>query len=308
MPEPRQASGAAGGQTVATFEAGAADMGVTILSPKDNAELESGGQTLDVPVGLSVAGVDLGTGAYGLRFWLDGELVGLQETAAPFVFEAVPHGRRHLLVEVVELLSGVAEPVPGVRASIHVRVASPCLDAAECDDGLVCSTHACIAGRCRYGGIPACCDQDLECPWGAQCAEGACVECESAADCDDGDPCTDDGCVDGECESALAAGCCASDDDCDDADWCTTDVCGPGGCDNVPVGDPGCCNVDGDCAPAEPGCAVFMCYVQITAGLARCRYGPPPAGCCVADAECDDAHPCTLDICELGAAGVGQCV
>ena len=299
------AGDASGDGALATFAGGAEQLSLQILSPADNAELFSAGEPIDVPMALVVTGVEITGDGYGLRFWLDGGLVAEVSSADPFVFEAVPHGRHHLAVELVDA-SG--EPVVGARAGVHVRVAVPCVTTGDCEDGLSCSIDACIASQCRYGAEVGCCDHDLECAFGELCSEGVCVACVADSDCGDDDVCTTHSCVEGSCLSTLAEGCCLEDPDCDDGDLCTVEACADGGCSYVPVADPLCCNQDADCVPEEPTCVVSMCYVQALEGVARCRYGPPTAGCCLTDAACDDGHPCTVDACLLGPDGFGECV
>jgi hypothetical protein len=140
----------------------------------------------------------------------------------------------------------------------------------------------------KYGSaartIP--CDDDLDCPAGQFCVDGACGEregCTEDGDCPGGEVCRDGECVDGPCESA---------DDCAGLDCGATEpVC-----------------LDGVCACAEPcadGCAEaeFCCEVENA-----CQAIPDPC----AEQECDPGFAPEVvsestgnpDTCEVSA---GEC-
>ena len=129
-----------------------------------------------------------------------------------------------------------------------------CSLASDCEEGNVCTTHACNLNQCTTNGVPGCCNVDTDCDDSNLCTEDTCVAhaCQHpAVDCNDASPCTDDSCV-------PASGCSHVQDDtntCTDALACTAaDHCYAGDC----VGDDTCsimqtCTVGG-CQPlsAEP--------------------------------------------------------
>ncbi len=169
----------------------------------------------------------------------------------------------------------------------------------------------CLLGHCA-DPTPECQQQALEGPCAGPYAE--CFDtspgCTSDTDCATGDACTLARCVGGACEQRPV--------DCDDLDPCTEGWCEPSdGCHFERQ--PGCgeCMTSDDCPPVG-ACATVACM----GGL--CTYEPRPEGatcddqnaCTVADAckagacggspkSCDDADPCTADLCdkETGACG-----
>jgi hypothetical protein len=71
------------------------------------------------------------------------------------------------------------------------------------------------------------------------------------------------------------------------------------------------CTTDDDCTPAtengEPGCLVGACSAEGCAVADTCELPPElspcdaadaPENCCIADADCDDGNPATLDVCD----------
>ena len=189
-----------------------------------------------------------------------------------------------------------------------------CAAAADCDDGLACTTDTCgddgacawtiDAGSCLIGGA---CYSD------GDAGASACVQCDPAASqtawtdagegdaCDDGDACTKaDVCdADGVCVSGPV-------DPCDDGEPCTADGCEPStGCTHAPL-DGGSCD-DGDPCSTGDTCVHGAC-----AGLGGCDDGNPctddscdaPGACTHTDNEllCEDGDACTTgDACVDGA-------
>jgi len=162
---------------------------------------------------------------------------------------------------------------------------SPFPDNTWCDDGDACTiSDGCQKGVCT-GTLRDCSALDDQCNIGV-CQQG---ECRTAprpqnTGCDDGLFCSDpDSCNDGLCSGPPRA--------CDDGDSCTEDICDeasrscrhelrprPGA--EGPAGDATCSDkVDNDCDGLTD------------AQDANCLF-------CTSDAECDDANPCTRDLCQ----------
>jgi len=129
----------------------------------------------------------------------------------------------------------------------------------NCDDGNVCTDHACDPDiGCVYTNNAAPCDDGDACTPVNFCADGICMG-TGVADCDDFNLCTDDSCdPDTGCISVPNAA------PCDDGDACTvTDVCGGGVCDGsgaLECDDGDLCTTD-SCDPAT-GCmseTIFPC-------------------------------------------------
>ena len=149
----------------------------------------------------------------------------------------------------------------------------------ECDDGKfcngkeLCSPLSDIADKhgCRPA-IPSwvcdpidACDEDAD----------RCVECTKDAHCNDDKDCTIDKCVNQHCKHE------AQDSICDDGQFCNgKEKCVPT---NPSSGSSGC-------IPGKPPCPPATTCNET---LDDCR--------CTSDAECDDGHPCTEDLCTAGA-------
>lgn len=178
-------------------------------------------------------------------------------------------------------------------------------NAASCDDNNPCTTgDTCNSGLCLPGG-PTSCDDAVACTLDSCDPVVGCVHTPQAASCDDNIACTTDACD-------LILGCthAAVHNSCNDADPCTTDKCEVGtGCVNTPGaltcadGNPctddvctphvGCQNPN-NAAPCDDG---DPCTVAEACSAGACAGGIPNA--------CDDANPCTADVCE---AGSGNCL
>jgi len=103
-------------------------------------------------------------------------------------------------------------------------------NAAQCDDGNVCTANdICSAGWC--GGGPVDCEDGNPCT-SDYCKPGqGCIHTVNALPCDDKNPCTvGDACKNGACISG------SGNLKCDDQDICTKDSCSPGaGCVFAPL-------------------------------------------------------------------------
>ncbi|MEK6675879.1 MAG: hypothetical protein AABZ47_09530, partial [Planctomycetota bacterium] len=162
-----------------------------------------------------------------------------------------------------------------------------CIVDADCEDGNVCTTDACVGGTCQVTNNTLPCNDGLFCtasdtcsggvcvgtgfPCGVQfCSEklGACVDCLTSANCNDGNFCTSDTCNVGACvftNNTLP---------CDDGLFCTdTDVCSGGAC----------------AGSGDPCLGGLLCDETANACVD-----------CLNNADCDDVNPCTDDICTLG--------
>ena len=172
----------------------------------------------------------------------------------------------------------------------------PCVVAADCDDGNVCTEDFCHAvGVCFHSNIAGTCDDGNVCTENDACAKGVCVgtpvpgcaPCVVDADCNDGNPCTTDTCAANVCQY--------SDNDgamCDDDNICTdNDTCFGGLCAGSPI--PGCdsCLTDADCNDGNT-CTNDLCHA-----VGVCIYANNTL-------SCDDGDPCTAaDGCANGACG-----
>lgn len=148
---------------------------------------------------------------------------------------------------------------------------------ASCDDGDACTTaDACDAtGACVGGGLS--CDDMNPCTADACDPTGGCTHAPVAAGtaCGDGDACNGDELCDG-------AGVCGAGTPlvCDDMNVCTADSCDPSaGCVNAPVAMGASCD-DGDACTMSDACD----------GAGACAGG--------GTVSCDDANPCTADLCD----------
>jgi len=144
-----------------------------------------------------------------------------------------------------------------------------------CDDGSVCTSDTVCDGN---GGAAANCGggTTLDCDDANPCTDDSCdpvagcVHANNTAACTDGDACTSgDVCAGGTCGSGSPLVC-------NDGNVCTTDSCNPAsGC--VFVNNTAACD-DGDGCTAGDTCSGGVC-----------SSGAP--------ADCNDANPCTDDLC-----------
>ena len=156
-----------------------------------------------------------------------------------------------------------------VDGCVHV------LNGADCDDGNVCTVgDKCSAGKCGYGGLLGC-DDDNPCTNDSCDPATGCLHLLNSAPCNDGDLCTlNDVCVLGECvgQGELMCG---------DGNPCTADSCDPDmGCKFEPL--------NGDCDDGNACTESDQCLNGFCVGLAP--------------VQCDDGEQCTKDSC-LPASG-----
>jgi len=189
-----------------------------------------------------------------------------------------------------------------------------CETAADCDDGLLCTTDVCNQGTkaCEYTNVDAQCNDGLFCSgtWtcdpsdadadangcvntGNPCANPTpvcneatdmCDACTTAAQCDDDVPCTDDACIAGSCNNTNIDANCPDTLNCDGVDFCDPA--------NPDADDDGCVQPGNPCDPqlCDEGTYVVG----------------DPGTCvdCTANADCDDGVTCTQDVCD---GGTGNC-
>lgn len=149
----------------------------------------------------------------------------------------------------VQVRSSEYVAAPSERPKLTIEYVAGCDTSADCDDGNDCTDDLCnTSGFCEYSNNTDPCDDGDFCTESDTCAggactgspvdcgaqicnpaDGACVECLSAADCDNGDVCDGaESCVGNTCQAGTPL-------DCDDGVACTDDSC-----DSVD----GCMNVD----------------------------------------------------------------
>ena len=217
-------------------------------------------------------------------------------------------------------------------------------NAANCEDGNLCSVgDGCAGGSCKSGAIKGCDDGDKCTIDSCDGKTGLCVHdklagcskpCSGDADCADDNPCTAKTCESGTCSSKPLSASCDDGNACTQGDSCSQGVCAPGvskTCDdNNPCTDDVCnpisgclhpansagCDADGDPCTAADVCKNKAC----TLGPAKaCDDGSacskdscdPKTGSCVHDGKLFDGDPCDADgsICTVGdACAAGLCV
>jgi len=150
------------------------------------------------------------------------------------------------------------------------------LGLAGCPDGggddVGIDTLADVGGDATLCTDDAACDDDNPCT-ADTCVDGACVWTPAENTCDDGDPCTEnDMCTDGECAGALKV--------CDDGVYCNgAEACNPvtGACE------------DGAAPEIDDG---------VDCTLDECDEDDDKVIHVPNDAICDDANPCTSNVCD----------
>jgi hypothetical protein len=182
-----------------------------------------------------------------------------------------------------------------------------------CDDGNVCTEHACSpdTGGCitTFNSLP--CEDADPCTVFDQCnGAGECVGTPKSSlpvgqdGCDDADPCTDDGCKGplGACAWAFNSAPCEDGNPCTVQDTCSKGGCKPGPwnpCDDANVCTKDTCNPDlpAGCLhdPAAGGCDdLDLCTKDDTCAKGQCAGAPY---------DCSDGLDCTDDVCD----GKGGC-
>ncbi|MBN1774726.1 MAG: putative metal-binding motif-containing protein [Deltaproteobacteria bacterium] len=164
--------------------------------------------------------------------------------------------------------------------------ATACTTAAECDDGIPCTTDICTpgAGTCSHSPDDASCDDHDACNGTESCDPARGCVSGTPVDCDDGVGCTDDLCNPdtGTCLRALVHERCTPPQVCDP----------PRSPDATGCADPPACTTDPECADED------LCNGNETCGPDNlCRPGTPVV--------CDDGVACTLDSC---VPDTGACV
>ncbi len=204
-----------------------------------------------------------------------------------------------------------------------------CQQAADCDDGNVCSTDACDANHsCSHAPAPGTCDDGNLCTLGEACkglacgggkfntcddnnpcttdscsmATGGCVHVNTTSPCDDGSVCTTgDQCSGGKCVSGAMQ-------NCDDSNSCTTDQCDAvKGCVNTKLSS-GSCDTSDVCAAhsCQAGvCTVIPGSVVVCADGNQCTTDSctSTGGCAFSynTGACNDGDACTVgDACNSG--------
>ncbi|PKN58857.1 MAG: hypothetical protein CVU56_03670 [Deltaproteobacteria bacterium HGW-Deltaproteobacteria-14] len=152
-----------------------------------------------------------------------------------------------------------------------------------CDDGDACTKgDACASGVCEPGPAVVCGDPDNVCVSGTCDPLTGCQIEILSGPCDDSNACTaPDSCVEGTCTGPTIA--------CDDGNPCTDDYCDTAA---------GCTTVD-NVLPCDDG---DVCTVDDVCHAGLCAPGAANPLCCDVgdDAACDDANPCTVDLCDGG--------
>ncbi len=170
-----------------------------------------------------------------------------------------------------------------------------CATAADCDDGIGCTTDSCSLGQCLHTPDSSLCpDDSLFCTGDEYCALGAgCVS--------DGDPCLGSGRLCAESVDQCVA--CQADGDCNDGVACTRDDCVGGFCIAVPL-DTDCatdgvfCNGEEICDPVL-GCQSEGDPCPATGKV--CNEAGAICADCAIDNDCDDGVTCTADSCPAGS-------
>ena len=195
-----------------------------------------------------------------------------------------------------------------------------CEEDIDCDDDNPCTVDTCDgdSAQCDHDDAPdgTTCDDGTDCTDPDTCTGGVCVGeallgcCTTHADCDDGNSCTTDKCN-------AAAGVCMyvsflPGSECDDGNACTFgDWCQSGQCKGVSeilctTSNPckaAVCDPDtGDCLLQKVTNGTPCDDADACTGPDTCQNGQCEGGllygCCESDADCDDAEPCTTDVCQ----------
>lgn len=253
-------------------------------------------------------GIDAGSDAIEARFDA-GETVPEELTSPP---DVPPTD----VVDIVEPPQDVPDTTDEIASPPDLQdetTAPACVEDADCDDGISCTTDSCKAGNCfNTKADNTCCAGNWDCDDYNACTLDICVaekcaavfftggdcQCDTYFDCDDGLGCTMNYCLDGFCiyePDPATSGCCTQDSQCDDGLPNTVDVCLQLTCSNLPMTpcqDVSQCD-DGDLCTADAcGCLQETC----APGETLCQHEAVDH-CCVLEGQCDDGFPETLDGC-----------
>ncbi|MSP90764.1 MAG: hypothetical protein EXR79_02990, partial [Myxococcales bacterium] len=112
----------------------------------------------------------------------------------------------------------LANPESHVLTHVYVTqalsdVAAQCASETNCLDDNVCSTSACVGGKCQFAPIPlGCCVATADCKNGFQCLNNKCTNCQVNGECNDDYACTKDTCdlsgIVGKCIFVKDESCC----------------------------------------------------------------------------------------------------
>ncbi len=205
----------------------------------------------------------------------------------------------------------------------------------QCDDGSSCTTgDTCVDGVCQ-GKPTVSCDDGNSCTIDSCNATGGCVFTQvPGIVCDDNDPCTKDVCnvtLD-ICTNNPSSGAPCVDEDlctvndvcnegqcvgkkmsCDDGDGCTDDSCLSGTCVHTSIAQGSPCD-DGIACTTGDTCSAGTCLgTKLSCNDANpCTKDicDPSIGCVNIDnsAQCNDGDPCTLDVCDPKAKTGDPCM
>ena len=202
---------------------------------------------------------------------------------------------------------------------VHVHATKPC------DDGNACTVlDTCAGGVCLPGAATGCddlepctsdscnpqsgcvntpnvapCDDGNACTLADKCSAASC-QSGVALTCNDGNPCTDDGCdAQSGCLSVANTSSCSDNNVCTVGDACLATACVPGKA--KPCDDDNPCTADG-CDPTQ-GCGHVATSLSCDDGDVcttndHCAAGKCSGGGAV---DCNDANPCTDDVCKLAS-------
>ncbi len=179
--------------------------------------------------------------------------------------------------------------------------------ATDCDDGVACTSDACVAGSCVNTPDDSMCADGMRCNPVSDCIP---IVCTSDADCDDGLFCTGtETCAVGEDGADPSTGCRAGvPPSCTDDLDCTSDACDEDADACAFVPDDTACDDGVDCTvdscDVSSGCVSApdnsLCETYCVLG-AECH---PGAGGCIGGVRrtCNDGTVCTVDSCDDAAA------
>ncbi|MSP91509.1 MAG: hypothetical protein EXR79_06870 [Myxococcales bacterium] len=176
----------------------------------------------------------------------------------------------------------------------------------KCDDGESCTKDDCDpeAPGCVYLALTATCSDGDPCTVGDKCAQKECKPGASKA-CDDGNPCTINACdaASGDCAAVNSQAPCSDNNPCTIGDLCGGGLCVPGASKNCDDGNT--CTNDA-CNAGSGDCSFVKNFSPCTDNNACTQGDICDSGACKSGAPkgCNDANPCTVDLCD---AANGAC-